>query len=200
MSTPGDSNQRSWEQQTQQGGIPWYAQPRREDRPPPPQSPQPPPRPYPGAYPGAGQYQQPQYGQPPAQWSQPSPTPAAEPSKASGSGGKRFLIGSLIAAVLIIGVVAVLLVTGVLNQDTKKIAVAGVQTEVQQVLVDRITGYTSDDIKDVKCNNGQDPTVEKGGSFSCDVTVRGKQHKLTVTFQDDNGTYSVGLPQLSGGK
>ena len=87
-----------------------------------------------------------------------------------------------------------------MNQDIKKIAVADVQTEVQQILVDRTTGYDSDDIKDVKCNNGQDPTVKKGGSFSCDVTVRGKQHKLTVTFQDDNGTYEVGLPQLEGGK
>ena len=103
-------------------------------------------------------------------------------------------------AALIVGAVAVLMVSGVVKHDTKKVAVAGVQAEVQQVLVDRITGYSSDDIKDVKCNNGQDPTVKKGGSFACDVTVRGKQHQLTVTFQDDSGTYEVGLPQLGGGK
>jgi hypothetical protein len=110
-----------------------------------------------------------------------------------------FILAAMIA-VLSGAVVAVLMMSGVVMHDTKKVAIAGVQTEVQQILLDRITGYNPDDIKDVKCNNGQDPTVKKGGSFTCDVNVRGKQHQLTVTFQDDNGTYEVGLPQLSGGK
>lgn len=92
------------------------------------------------------------------------------------------------------------MMSGVLNFDTKKVAVAGVQAQVQELLVDRITGYNSTDIKDVKCNNGQDPTVKKGESFACDVTVRGKQHQLKVTFQDDDGTYEVGIPELAGGK
>jgi Domain of unknown function (DUF4333) len=110
------------------------------------------------------------------------------------------IIGAAVAAVVIVGAVAMLMMSGGLKHDTKKVAVAGVQTEVQQILVDRVTGYNANDIKDVKCNNGQDPTVKKGDSFSCDVNVRGKQHQLTVTFQDDNGTYEVGLPQLAGGK
>jgi hypothetical protein len=101
--------------------------------------------------------------------------------------------------VVIVGAAAMML-SGTAKHDTKKVAVAGVQTEVQQILVDRVTGYTASDIKDIKCNNGQDPTVKKGDSFSCDVNVRGKQHQLTVTFQDNNGTYEVGLPQLAGGK
>lgn len=101
---------------------------------------------------------------------------------------------------LIVAIVGLLLVAGVFNQDTKKVPVASVQTEVQQLLADRITGYNASDIKDVKCNNGQDPTVKKGGSFNCDVTVRGKPHQLKVTFADDNGTYEVGIPQLTGGK
>lgn len=107
--------------------------------------------------------------------------------------------GAIVVVLIIVGVVA-LLTSGVVSQDTKKVAVSGVQTEVQQILVDRTSGYYSDDIKDVKCNNGHDPTVKKGGSFTCDVSVRGTQHQLTVTFSDDDGTYVVGLPQLSGGK
>lgn len=107
-------------------------------------------------------------------------------------------IGLVVIAVLMVVVVGVLLVSA--NQDTKKIAVAGVDREVQQILVDRITGYGSNDIKNVKCNDGQDPTVKKGGTFTCDVSVRGQQRKLTVTFQDNDGSYWVGLPQLSGGK
>lgn len=97
-------------------------------------------------------------------------------------------------------VIVVVLVTAVVNQDVKKIAVADVQAQVQQVLLDRVIGYSSGDIKDVKCNGGQDPTVDKGESFTCTVNVRGKSRQVKVTFKDDDGTYEVGLPQLDGGK
>jgi hypothetical protein len=110
------------------------------------------------------------------------------------------LVGAAIATVLIGGAIIVLVLSGVLKHNTQKLAISNVQVGVQQVLADRITGYNADDIKDVKCNNGQDPTVQAGQSFTCDVTVRGKQHQLTVSFPDDSGAYQVGLPQLSGGK
>lgn len=180
----------------QQSGTPWYQQLAGASRPPAfgsaPQNPPPAAPPYAGA----GQYGQP----PPAQWGPPTPGPWAVAPKSRGSGAKALMIvAALIAALMIMGAGA-LLVSGLFTHDTKKIAVAGVQTEVQQILADRITGYNPDDIKDVKCNNGQDPTVKEGGSFTCDVDVRGKQHQLTVTFPDNSGAYEVGLPQLSGGK
>jgi Domain of unknown function (DUF4333)/Protein of unknown function (DUF2510) len=143
----------------------------------------------------AGQYSQPT----PGQWVPPSPATPAVPAKAGGSGLKVVLIVAAVIAV-IGGAVAALWMSGVFTRETKKLAIAEVQTEVQQVLLDRVTGYTSSDIKDVTCNNGQDPTVKQGGSFTCNVTDRGKQRQLTVTFTDGNGTYEVGLPQLSGGK
>lgn len=162
----------------------------------PPPTQQRPPSPYPpaGQYPPPGQYGPPGV-QPPA--AKPAPTLPKKPSK---SKAKPLLIGGAVVVVLIVGVVAALMMSGAVSLDTKKVAVGGVQTEVQQILVDRVTGYSSDDIKDVKCNNGQDPTVEKGGSFACDVSVRGKQRKLTVTFLNDDGLYEVGLPELVGGK
>lgn len=111
------------------------------------------------------------------------------------------MIGAVVAVVIGVALVAVVFMkSGVVNKDVKKIAVADVQTEIPKVLVDRTNGYVSGDIKDVKCNNGHDPTVKKGDTFTCTASVRGKQHQLTVTFQDDNGTYVVGLPQLDGGK
>jgi hypothetical protein len=102
--------------------------------------------------------------------------------------------------VIIVVALAIVGTSKVASKDGKKVAVADVQTEVQQVLVDRITGYDSSDITNVRCNNGQDPTVKNGGSFTCKVSVRGEQHQLTVTFKDANGTYEVGLPELEGGK
>jgi hypothetical protein len=139
-----------------------------------------------------------QYGQPPpGQWAPPIPQRPAVAAKAGGSATKVLFT---VAAVVVVAVGVVLKVSGVLHRETKKLAVAEVQTEVQKILVDRVTGYTSSDITNVTCNNGKDPTVKQGGSFTCNVTDRAKQHQLTVTFTDGNGTYEVGLPQLSGGK
>jgi hypothetical protein len=145
---------------------------------------------------GGGQYVPP----PPGQWVPPGPQPPAVPPKAGRSGLKMFLIVAAVLAVLGGGAAVVFWKPGLLHQETKKVAVAQVQTDVQKILVDRVTGYTSGDISNVTCNGGQDPTVKQGGSFTCDVTDRGKKHQLKVTFLDNNGTYEVGLPQLSGGK
>ncbi|QLL09069.1 DUF4333 domain-containing protein [Mycobacterium vicinigordonae] len=200
MSTPRDRIQPPWppnrgpdpsQEPTQHAEIPWYKQP--VVRPAPPQSPPRPPSPYPGQYGSPPQYPPPGPGGPP-------PATPTLPQKPRSSNRTPLLVGAAIVAVVIAGVIAVLLLAGVVNGDTKKIAVSGVQTEVEQILLDRTSGYYSDDIKNVRCNNGQDPTVKKGQKFSCDVTVRGKPHQLTVTFDDDNGTYTVGLPQLGGGK
>jgi hypothetical protein len=144
---------------------------------------------------GAGQYAQP----PPGQWAPPGPPAPAVSAKGGGSGATVLLTVAAVI-VVIVGVGVALKVSGVLNREIKKLAVAEVQTEVQKVLVDRVTGYTSSDITNVACNNGQDPTVKQGGSFTCDVSDRGKQHRLTVRFTDGGGTYEVGLPELSGGK
>jgi Domain of unknown function (DUF4333) len=210
LSTPRDSNQPPWPQSPNPGpdprqrpGSPQAQNPLSQQ---PTQWAQVPPRPGP-AQPQRGQppgqWAQPpkQYGQPPGQVRQPSPPPVL-PSKpkSRGSKNKPFIIAGALIAVIIVGAIAIVVISKTVNQDIKKIAVAGVQTEIPQILADRTTGYNSDDIKDVKCNNGQDPTAKKGQDFTCDVTVRGKPHKLTVTFVDGDGTYEVGLPQLVGGK
>jgi len=66
---------------------------------------------------------------------------------------------------------------------------------VQQILADQTNGYGAKNVKDVKCNDGQDPTVEKGASFNCEVSIDGTKRQVTVTFQDDRGTYEVGRPK-----
>ena len=69
------------------------------------------------------------------------------------------------------------------------------QTGVQQILSDEANGYGAKNVKDVKCNNGQNPTVKKGDSFTCEVSIDGTKRQVTVTFQDDKGTYEVGRPK-----
>jgi hypothetical protein len=94
--------------------------------------------------------------------------------------------------------VAVVLVTGFWAPGFFKTSVLDVnraQDGVRQILTDPNTGYGAPNVTDVACNNGANPTIEKGATFTCDATINGAKHKVTVTFQDDSGTYGVGRPQ-----
>ncbi|MBV8929639.1 MAG: DUF4333 domain-containing protein, partial [Mycobacteriaceae bacterium] len=95
-------------------------------------------------------------------------------------------------------VVAVVLVLGFWAPGffvTTKLDVSKAQAGVAQILSDNTNGYGAKNVKDVKCNNGQSPTVKKGDTFNCEVSIDGTKRQVTVTFQDNNGTYEVGRPK-----
>ena len=100
----------------------------------------------------------------------------------------------LLAAII----VAVVLVLGFWKPGffvSTKLDINAAQTGVQQILTDEANGYGAKNVKDVKCNDGQNPAVKKGGTFDCEVSIDGTKRQVTVTFQDDNGTYEVGRPK-----
>jgi hypothetical protein len=162
--------------------------------------------------PQPGQYGQPgQFGQyppgPPGQYPPPGqpgqypppgqPGPYGQPPTAPGSKRSRMVIGTVIGAFAAV-LVAVILVLGFWQPGffvTTKLDVGKAQAGVQKVLTDNTIGYGAKNVKDVKCNNGQNPTVKKGGSFDCDVSIDGTKRQVTVTFQDNKGTYEVGRPK-----
>lgn len=167
-----------------------------------------------GAYPyqQPGQYPQPQYGQPygqPTQYGQQPGQYEQQPGQfgqypqytAPGAeeGSKRSLavIGGVIG-VLAAVIVAVVLVLGFWKPGffvTTKLDIDAAQTGVQQILTDEANGYGAKNVQDVQCNDGQDPTVQKGATFNCEVSIDGTKRQVTVTFQDDDGTYEVGRPR-----
>ena len=63
------------------------------------------------------------------------------------------------------------------------------------ILTDQTNGYGVKNVTDVKCNNGKNPTVKKGETFTCDASIDGQHKQVTVTFQDNSGTYEVGRPK-----
>jgi hypothetical protein len=136
-----------------------------------------------GQQPGQGQYgQYPQYG-----------------STESPEGSKRSLavVGGVIGLVAAL-VVAVVAVLGFWKPGffvTTKLDVGAAQSGVQQILTDESNGYGAKNVKDVKCNNGESPTVKKGETFDCEVSIDGTKRQVTVTFQDNTGTYEVGRPK-----
>lgn len=151
--------------------------------------------------PGQPQYGQPQYtqpGQPPYGQPQYGQAPYVQPG-AEGEASKR----SMAALGTILGVLAAIIVAAVLILGfwkpgwfvTTKLDVNKAQTGVQQILSDQDNGYGAKNVKDVKCNNGENPTVRKGETFTCEVSIDGTKRQVTVTFQDNKGTYEVGRPR-----
>ncbi|ODQ85249.1 DUF4333 domain-containing protein [Mycolicibacterium holsaticum] len=148
-----------------------------------------------------GQYGQP-YGQPPTQYGQQPGQfgqypPYGQPGGEEGSKRSMAVIGGVIGLLAVI-IVAVVLVLGFWKPGffvTTKLDIDAAQSGVQQILTDEANGYGAKNVKDVKCNDGQDPTVEKGASFNCEVSIDGTKRQVTVTFQDDRGTYEVGRPK-----
>ncbi|MFY9917609.1 MAG: DUF4333 domain-containing protein [Mycobacterium sp.] len=176
--------------------------------------------PQPQQYPAAEQYGQqpsqdysqqayPQYGQQPGQYGQQPGQYGQQPgqygqypqygSTESPEGSKRSLavVGGVIGllAALIVAVVAVLGFWKPGFFVTTKLDVDAAQTGVKQILTDESNGYGAKNVKDVKCNNGESPTVKKGETFDCEVSIDGTKRQVTVTFQDNNGTYEVGRPK-----
>jgi hypothetical protein len=149
-----------------------------------------------GQQPGAQFGQQPgQYGQQPGQYGQ-YPQYGA-PGAEDGSKRSLAVVGGVIGLLAAI-IVAVVLVLGFWKPGffvTNKLDISAAQTGVQQILTDEANGYGAKNVKDVKCNNGQSPTVKKGDTFNCEVSIDGTKRQVTVTFQDDKGTYEVGRPK-----
>lgn len=170
----------------------------------------------PAAYGQPGQYGQPPYGQPqygqPGQYGQPpygqypqpgqpgqpgQYAPYPQPGGEESAKRSRTVIG-LVVGVLAAIVVVVVLILGFWKPGffvTTKLDINKAQQGVQQILTDETNGYGAKNVKDVKCNNGQNPTVKKGDTFNCEVSIDGTKRQVTVTFQDNNGTYEVGRPK-----
>jgi hypothetical protein len=171
--------------------TPWWQQMRRHPPSAPSHSAEPQAAPYqqpayPPAQQGQGQYY-PQYAQPPGQHGQPADGPTHS---------KRWLLiaaGVLFGALVAVAVAVGLLAFGAFDRQVLDVTKA--QEGVKHVVTDPTTGYGVENVTDVKCNGGENPSAKKGDTFTCQVTVDGKQRKVNAVFVDDNGTYEVDRPR-----
>lgn len=107
------------------------------------------------------------------------------------------MIAGVIVASVVVGVLALvggLWFSGFLGGGTV-LDVGKAEAGVTQILSDPINGYGANDVSAVRCNDGKDPTVERGKGFTCDVTINGAKRKVQVVFRDDAGTYEVDGPR-----
>jgi len=111
--------------------------------------------------------------------------------------------GGQVALLIAVGVIAISagaigIVFGLSRFDLlkgKALNVSKAEAGVQRILLDPAEGYGLTSVTDVVCNNGDDPEIQKGGTFTCDVVVDGRKRQVLVAFSDDNGTYEVDRPR-----
>lgn len=94
-----------------------------------------------------------------------------------------------IAAFLILG----LWKPGFLN--TTKLDITVAQRSIEQLLSDKANGYGLAAVSDVTCNNGQNPTVRAGATFTCTLRIAGVPRQVNVTFDNSSGDYTVSPPR-----
>ncbi|WP_046300866.1 MULTISPECIES: DUF4333 domain-containing protein [unclassified Mycobacterium] len=154
----------------------------------------------PSPYGQPGQYGQPSpYGQPgqPGQYGQYPQQPGQYPAPGTATKRPSGMVSSVLAGCVGVAVL-VLLVLGFWKPGffvTTKLDIDKAQEGVQQILADQTNGYGAKNVKDVRCNNGQSPVVKQGDTFNCEVSIDGTKRQVTVTFQDNSGTYEVGRPK-----
>lgn len=88
-----------------------------------------------------------------------------------------------------------MVLSGRTGPSAKVLDIAAAQRGVAAVLVDPVIGYGVTSVSAVVCNDGVDPPVRRGESFTCQVVVDGTSRRVLVVFQDDDGTYAVDRPR-----
>jgi len=122
-----------------------------------------------------------------------------DPQTTSAEPQRRSQRNMLIGAGLSVAVAAAIAIGAMLGSQPGSSAtvldVSKAQQGVAQVLVDPVNGYGVTSLGSVACNNGANPVVQQGNSFTCAVVIEGAQRNVTVVFQDDDGTYAVDRPR-----
>lgn len=123
-----------------------------------------------------------------------TPPPFAPPTLRSGLDGKRLplYLGGAATVIAAVAVITGFVAPGIFV--TKQLDINAVQAGVSHVLSDP-TGYGARNVSDVTCNDGHNPTVTKGGTFTCQATIDHIKHQFIVTFTDDGGSYEISAPK-----
>jgi Domain of unknown function (DUF4333) len=119
---------------------------------------------------------------------------APAPNRTHGTRWRGFVWAGLAIIVLGVGVLVVAL-WSFGKFETKVLDVRQAEAGVQQILSDPINGYGANDVESVECNDGENPAIETGKGFTCQVTIDDATRQVEVVFRDDAGTYEVDGPR-----
>lgn len=121
----------------------------------------------------------------------PPPTPRPEPRQPD----RRLLIGAAVAVVAVAVIGTGLWAWSRADTNSARLDVHQAESGVAQILSDPINGYGANRVVAVACNNGRNPVVRAGATFTCAVEINDTLRRVIVEFTDDNGTYAVDGPR-----
>ncbi|MCV7202507.1 hypothetical protein B7435_22115 [Mycolicibacterium peregrinum] len=105
------------------------------------------------------------------------------------------LIGAAVAVVAVAVIGAGLWAWIRADTNSTRLDVHQAESGVAQILSDPINGYGANRVVAVACNNGRNPVVRAGATFTCAVEINDTLRRVIVEFTDDNGTYAVDGPR-----
>ncbi|AGB27045.1 hypothetical protein Mycsm_06944 (plasmid) [Mycobacterium sp. JS623] len=124
-------------------------------------------------------------------------TATTAPDTPSGTRAATTRRAAQVGAAAAVGIAAFLILglwkPGFLN--TTKLDITVAQRSIEQLLSDKANGYGLGAVSDVTCNNGQNPTVRAGATFTCTVRINGIPRRVNVSFDNSSGDYTVSPPQ-----
>ncbi|MGV0814919.1 DUF4333 domain-containing protein [Mycolicibacterium boenickei] len=124
------------------------------------------------------------------------PPPAPRPTpRRSEPVDRRLLIGAATAVVAVAAIGSGLWAWSRADTNATRLDVRQAEAGVSEILSDPIHGYGANRIVAVACNNGEDPVVRKGATFTCAVEINDTLRRVIVEFTDNNGTYAVDGPR-----
>ncbi|MFV8245751.1 DUF4333 domain-containing protein [Mycolicibacterium peregrinum] len=131
----------------------------------------------------------------PQQQQHPRPAPPPAPRRETKQPDRRLLIGAAVAVVAVAVIGAGLWAWSRADTNSTRLDVHQAESGVAQILSDPINGYGANRVVAVACNNGRNPVVRAGATFTCAVEINDTLRRVIVEFTDDNGTYAVDGPR-----
>lgn len=124
-----------------------------------------------------------------------APQPPAHPKPKSQLPGRRVQISAAVAAAAVVVIGVGLWVWSRSDATGTRLDVRQAEAGVAQILSDPINGYGANRVVAVACNDGKNPVVRTGDTFTCAVEINDTLRRVIVEFTDDNGTYAVDGPR-----
>ncbi|MGV9799958.1 DUF4333 domain-containing protein [Mycobacterium sp. NPDC003449] len=123
----------------------------------------------------------------------PAPPGDRTPPRRSTSRQRLYVIGAVVGVVALVAVG--LSVWKLQSSSGPRLDIHRAEAGVAEILTDPIHGYGANEVAAVACNNGKNPAIRVGATFTCAVDINGTVRHVAVEITDESGVYAVDGPR-----
>ncbi|MFV8050461.1 DUF4333 domain-containing protein [Mycobacterium sp. 48b] len=124
-----------------------------------------------------------------------TPQPPSRPTPTPTFSDRRLYVGAAVAVVALAVIGTGVWAWSRSDATGTRLDVRQAEAGVAQILSDPINGYGANRVVAVACNDGKNPVVRTGATFTCAVEINDTLRRVIVEFTDNNGTYAVDGPR-----